>query len=68
MRQIHGADLQEFMPLQEYASHGGWRGWHTETGVHAALFTLLMWEILFGPALTADAFTSRYQVIADDCG
>ena len=55
------------MLLQEYASHGGWRGWHTETGVHAALFTLLMWDILFGPALTADAFTSRYQVIASDC-
>ena len=33
---------------------------HTETGIHVALFALLMWDLLFDDP-PADAFTSRFQ-------
>jgi Fanconi-associated nuclease 1 len=39
----------EELALQHYASEegGGWQGLHCEGGVWAALFTLLLWDVIF---------------------
>ena len=50
----------EQLVLQEYRAAGGWEGLHVETGVHLALFALLLWDLLFD-APPPGAFTSRFQ-------
>lgn len=39
----------EQLALQHYASEeaGAWQGLHCEGGVWAALFTLLLWDVIF---------------------
>lgn len=39
----------EQLALQHYASQegGGWQGMHSEGGVWATLFGLLLWDVLF---------------------
>jgi hypothetical protein len=65
----------EQLALQHYASEegGGWQGLHCEGGVWAALFGLLLWDVLFmsewgccGVAFvqTAD-LTCRHVMCAD---
>lgn len=50
----------ERLVLDEYREHGGWEGMHVETGIHVALFALLMWDVLFADP-PPHAFTSRFQ-------
>ena len=57
----------EELVLQEYREAGGWRGMHTETGIHSALFSLLMWDLLFSEPPDG-AFTSRFQDAPHDLG
>lgn len=47
---------------QYYASEegGGWRGMHSEGGVWATLFGLLMWEVLFSDAVP-DVLRTPFQ-------
>ena len=39
----------EELALEHYASEegGGWKGMHTEGGIWAMMFTLVMWEVMF---------------------
>lgn len=51
----------EQLALQYYASEagGGWTGIHTEGGIWATLFGIIMWDLLF--ADVADVFRSPFQ-------
>ena len=51
----------EELALQFYASEegGGWRGMHSEGGIWATLFGLLLWPCLFMPV--PDVFRSPFQ-------
>ena len=51
----------EELALEYYAGEegGGWRGTHSEGGVWATLFSLLMWDVLFMPL--PDVFRTRFQ-------
>ena len=55
----------ERLVLDEYMEHGGWSGLHVETGIHAAFFGLLMWDVLFEEP-PPHAFTSRFQDMPHD--
>lgn len=51
----------EQLALQHYASQegGGWQGMHSEGGIWATLFGLLVWDVLFSPV--EDVFRSPLQ-------
>ena len=59
----------EELVLSIYRDAGGWEGLHVESGVHLALFALLMWGLLFDAPQPPHAFTSRFQDAPHDlCG
>ena len=59
----------EELVLSIYRDEGGWEGLHVESGVHLALFALLMWGLLFDAPQPPHAFTSRFQDAPHDlCG
>ncbi|KAI7839720.1 hypothetical protein COHA_006524 [Chlorella ohadii] len=51
----------EELALQYYATEdgGGWQGVHSEGGIWATLWGLLLWEVLFMPV--PDVFRTRFQ-------
>lgn len=51
----------EDLVLHHFAQeeNGNWQGLHTESSVYTTLFSLLFWDILFGPV--PDVFQSPYQ-------
>ncbi|GKV25046.1 hypothetical protein SLEP1_g34555 [Rubroshorea leprosula] len=50
----------EQLALQYYAGEGGrWQGVHTESGIWLAIFSLLMWDVLFSDV--PNVFRSRFQ-------
>ncbi|CAD7696975.1 unnamed protein product [Ostreobium quekettii] len=53
-------NVEEFA-LQHYATEqgGGWRGCHSENGVWATIFSLVMWDVLFSDV--PDVFRTPFQ-------
>jgi len=49
---VHGGGLTsvEDLALAHYAAAGGWGGAHVEGGLWTALFHLLLWDTIWGPA------------------
>lgn len=57
----HSHVTVEDLALEHFAlpENGSWKGLHSESGVWATLFGILLWDVLFAPV--PDVFRSRFQ-------
>lgn len=53
--------VEELVIRRWCAREEGWKGLHCEGGLFGALFTLLLWDVIYG-CVVPDVFITPYQV------